>query len=388
MTYSIQVPSNIDLSLERISTVLKALENPQDKLPPIVHVAGTNGKGSTIAFLRAILEGEGYTVHGYTSPHLMRVNERINIAGTNISDDLLNTYIQRIRAAVNGIELSYFEELTVAAFLAFSDHPADFCLIEVGLGGRLDATNVVQPALGIVTSISYDHQNYLGETITEIASEKAGIIKNTIPIVCAHQKYPEVKQIISAKSKAKGGSTISPTPIQRTVSLGLLGDHQYENAATAIKAAEILLHKNGNHFYSHLPKAQWPGRLQKLFKEHDIWVDGAHNEGGMEVLLKELKKWALDKKTIVLAISQLSNRSEELLHSLFEITDEIYHIDMGQGDRFRGPPLKAKKTLSLQEALSYFMQPEYNSSRILFTGSLYMVGEILNMREIISGNIK
>ncbi|WP_051908449.1 bifunctional folylpolyglutamate synthase/dihydrofolate synthase [Candidatus Odyssella acanthamoebae] len=388
MTYLIQVPIDIDFSLERISAVLKTLENPQDKLPPIVHVAGTNGKGSTIAFLRAVLEGEGYTVHGYTSPHMIRVNERINIAGTDISDDLLDTYIQRVRAAVNGFELSYFEELTVAAFLAFSEHPADFCLIEVGLGGRLDATNVVYPDLGIITSISYDHQNYLGETITEIAAEKAGIIKTNAPVVCAHQKYPEARDLISDKSKAMGGGAISPPTLPRAVSLGLLGEHQYDNAATAIKAAEILLGENGDRFHSHLSKARWPGRLQKLFEDHDIWVDGAHNEGGIEVLLKELQKWTIDENPIVLAVSQLSNRSEELLYPLFEITDEIYHIDMGQGNRFRGKPARAKKTLSLKEALSYFMQPEYNSSRILFTGSLYMVGEILNIREIINGNIE
>ncbi|MBW8310229.1 MAG: bifunctional folylpolyglutamate synthase/dihydrofolate synthase [Candidatus Paracaedibacteraceae bacterium] len=388
MTYSIQVPTNIDLSLERISRVLQNLGNPQDKLPPIIHVAGTNGKGSTIAFLRAILEGEGYAVHGYTSPHMMRVNERINIAGTHISDDLLDAYIHHIRAVSTGLDLSYFEELTVAAFLAFSEHPADFCLIEVGLGGRLDATNVIHSDLVIITSISYDHQNYLGETITEIATEKAGIIKSNVPVICAPQKYTAVGQLISDKSHIMGGQAIFPTPLSGTIPLGLLGEHQYENAATALKAAEILLRENNENFYAHLCKAQWPGRLEKLFDTHDIWVDGAHNQGGIEALLKELQKWTADKNNIILAVSQLSNRSEELLYPLFDIADKVYHIDMGQGNRFREKPPRAKKSLPLKEALSYFMQPKYNSSRILFTGSLYMVGEILNIREIINGNIK
>ncbi len=388
MTYSIQIPTNIDLSLGRILTVLQCLGNPQDKLPPIIHVAGTNGKGSTIAFLRAILEGEGYTAHQYTSPHMIRVNERINIAGNDISDDLLQAYIERIRGIANEINLSYFEELTVAAFLAFSEHPADFCLIEVGLGGRLDATNVIVPALVIITSISYDHQNYLGETIVEIATEKAGIIKPNIPVICARQQYPVVKQLIADKSNRMGGQAIFSTFLPKTLPLGLLGEHQYENAATAVKAAETLLRENGENFHAYLCNAQWPGRLEKLFGNYDIWVDGAHNQGGIEALLKELHKWAADKKNIILAVSQLSNRSEELLYPLFDKADEIYHIDMGQGDRFREKPNKAKKSLPLKEALSYFMQPKYNNSRILFTGSLYMVGEILNIREIINGNIK
>lgn len=388
MTYSIQIPTHIDLSLERITQVLHKLGDPHRKIPEVIHVAGTNGKGSTIAFLKAILEGEGKVAHVYTSPHLIRPNERIQIAGQDIKDDLLDDYISRIQKIEGGIELSYFEELTVATFLAFSEHPADYCLIEVGLGGRLDATNVIIPVVSVITSISYDHQDYLGDTIEAISKEKAGIIKEGIPVVCALQRYNSAREVVIQQAQILGSPFSEPMIMSPDVVLSLKGGHQYENAATAVAIAEILLRKDGRDFYPHLQHSYWPGRLQKIFDNHDIWVDGAHNEGGIKALLSEVRRWKDEGRSIVLAVSQLSNRPEELLIPLFDEAIEIYHIDMQQDDRFQRKPDRAKKSFSVDEALSYFMQPQYNNYRILFTGSLYMVGEVLNKREKINDCIK
>lgn len=389
MTYSIHVPQTIDLTLDRILHVLSRLGNPQHRLPPVVHVAGTNGKGSTIAFLQAILEGQGYKVHTYTSPHLIRVNERIKIAGKDISDIKLPGYIERVKAAASSIELSYFEELTAAAFLAFSEHTADFCLLEVGLGGRLDATNVITPAVCVITPISLDHQEYLGDTLRNIAQEKTGIIKHRIPVVCATQRNSDVMKIITEKAKALSCDLILPGSLAVDIPLGLLGAHQYENAAAAVAAAKVLLPKiPEERVLSFLKNAVWPGRLQKIFDAYDIWVDGAHNQDGIAALSIEIQKWKREGKHLVFAMNQLSNRSAGVLIPVLALADDVYHIDMQQGSRFRGLFEGAKKSIPVNEALSYFMQPEYNKSRILFTGSLYLVGEILKMREIINGDLK
>ncbi len=380
MTYTIQIPDSIDLTLDRMIKALDRLSNPHLSIPPIIHVAGTNGKGSTIAFMRAILEGEGKTVHVYTSPHLVRVNERIVIAGQKITDTLLKELFLQVKAAAP--DLSYFEELTCIAFLAFSKIPADYVLLEVGLGGRLDATNVISPHVSVITSISLDHQDYLGTTIAAIAREKAGIIKDVKPVVLARQPYPEAREMISSLARQKKCPLIESPPLQN-VELGLNGDHQYENAATAICVAKILL---GDKDYTpHLQKACWPGRLQQLSICPDIWVDGAHNEDGVRALTHELQQWKNEGHSLVLCIAQLSNRDQDILNPALALADEIIHIDMQQGDRFNPKPDFAKKSFTPEQALLHFQQDAYNNTRIVFMGSLYMVGETIKMWEYVNG---
>lgn len=386
MTYATQIPIDIDLTLNRIKSALARLGDPQNKMPPIIHVAGTNGKGSTLAFLRSVLEGEGRTVHVFTSPHLIRANERIVIGGQHISDADLERALIRVRQASLDQELSYFEELTAAAFLVFSEHSADFVLLEVGLGGRLDATNVVHPILSIITAISLDHQEYLGQTIAEITKEKAGIIKQDVPVICAQQEDKEANSIITCVAADRQARLIHPLPLSSDIRLGLLGGHQYDNAATAISAAGFLLGKKTQFLTHHLKNATWPGRLHRLSHYPDFWVDGAHNAAGVEALIVELKKWQDQSIEIVIGLSQLSNRSACMFDSILPFVKEIIHIDMEQGDRFLLPSKDMKKTMTINQALSYFAEPAYNNSRILFTGSLYMVGEILKAWEIRYGS--
>lgn len=376
----IQIPDKIDLTLDRMVQALDRLGNPQSSLPPVIHVAGTNGKGSTIAFMRAILEGEGKTVHVYTSPHLVRVNERIVIAGQQITDISLEELSLQVKAAAP--DLSYFEELTCIAFLAFSKIPADYVLLEVGLGGRLDATNVISPHVSVITSISLDHQDYLGNTIEDIATEKAGIIKDGKPVVLARQHYPEAREIISTVAHQKKCSLTEPQPLQN-IELGLKGDHQYDNAATAVCVAKILL--GDKDYTGHLKKANWPGRLQQLSKHPDIWVDGAHNEDGIRMLTHELQQWKKEGHSLVLCIAQLSNRDQNILNPALALADEIIHIDMQQGDRFNPKPDFAKKSFTPEQALLHFQQDAYNNTRIVFMGSLYMVGETIKMWEYLNG---
>ncbi len=197
-------PKIIDLSLDRMNHVLGRLGQPQQKLPPVIHVAGTNGKGSTVAFIRSILEAAGLKVHCYTSPHLVKFHERIYVAGQHISEDWLSELLEECEKANGKAPITFFEITTAAAFLAFSRTPADYLILEVGLGGRLDATNVIdRPALSVITTIDYDHQQYLGDTLTAIAHEKAGILKPGVPAVIGAQP-DEARAEIERVAEAKG----------------------------------------------------------------------------------------------------------------------------------------------------------------------------------------
>lgn len=375
-----QIPDTIDLTLGRVTQALNRLGDPHLSMPPVIHVAGTNGKGSTIAFLKAILEGEGKRVHVYTSPHLVRVNERIVIAGQQITDDLLDKFSYEIKSVAP--DLSYFEHLTCVAFLAFSRMPADYVLMEVGLGGRLDATNVVSPIICAITSISLDHQDYLGDTVTQIAREKAGILKNGKPVVLAKQFYPEVRDVIVGVADHLHCLLIDAPTINKTT-LGLVGDHQYDNAATAVCVAQILL--GDKDYTAHLRNAHWRGRLQQLSTKPDIWVDGAHNEEGVRVLAQELLKWKSCGECLVLCIAQLSNRPHDIMTPALNLADEVIHINMQQGDRFHPKPDFVEKSFTCEQALLHFKEDAYNNTRILFMGSLYMVGEILKTWEYSDG---
>lgn len=310
-------PKVIDLSLDRVHRLLAALDHPERKLPPVVHVAGTNGKGSTVAFLRAMLEAAGYRVHVYTSPHLVRFHERIRLAGRLIDDDHLATLLEECEIANAGNPITFFEVTTVAAFLAFSREPADVVLLETGLGGRLDATNVVaKPAVTAITRISYDHRQFLGDSLLEIGSEKAGIFKPGVPVVLAPQ--PEADALRALKLRANAiAAPIQSWSVQERVDgfrfesakrqldlpmPGLAGVHQITNAGVAIACLDHLpLAVDDEAVRKGLATVEWPARLQRLTRGPlaeslppgwELWLDGGHNDSAGEVLARQAVDWS------------------------------------------------------------------------------------------------
>ena len=335
-----------DLSLAQ--TLLAALGSPHKKLPPTIHVAGTNGKGSTVAMLRSIFETAGYRVHSYTSPHLLEFNERINLAGQNISDYHLFELLEkvRIKAEELNLEPSFFEGTTMAAFLAFESVPADLLILETGMGGRLDCTNIIdQPILTIITSISFDHMQHLGHTLVEIAKEKAGIIKNGVPCVIGSQQ-DEIYEVLFDRCdqlnspafcyeydyvieeiddnliyRSQKHSLIVPHPSF------LLGKHQYVNASSVI-AATMLVNDvfkiSSENIATGIKAAKWLGRIEKVDAEKyshlassnvQIYLDGAHNEAGACVL----SSWIKDqKKPVYIIIGMTENRNIEKFCQYFQ----------------------------------------------------------------------
>jgi len=294
-------PKIIDLTLDRMWRLLAALGNPQDRLPPVIHIAGTNGKGSTQAMIRAGLEAEGNRVHAYTSPHLARFHERIRLAGDLITEDALSAALDRCYAANGGENITYFEITTCAAMVAFSETDADYTLLEVGLGGRLDATNVIDPLLTIITPVDLDHQQYLGDTLAEIAGEKAGIIKRGVPCIVGPQ-HDDAMAVIervamkhSAPLLAYGQHFHVSEEHERLVfsdETGLLdlpmpvlpGPHQVQNAG-AVLAALRHLGFGDTACEGALRNARWPARMERLTTgalarraaPAELWLDGGHN---------------------------------------------------------------------------------------------------------------
>ena len=313
-------PKLIDLSLGRVEGLLAALGDPQEKLPPVTHVAGTNGKGSTIATLRACLEAAGCRVHTYISPHLVRFHERIRLAGRLIDEEALIALLEECERANQGAPITYFEITTAAAFLAFARTPADIVLLETGLGGRLDATNVIRhPAATAVTPISLDHQAFLGETIAAIAGEKAGILKPGAPAVIGPQPA-EAAAVFAARADrigaplfrfgrewacAASGDGIRYEGSHWRLDLplpSLLGAHQITNAGTAIACLEQLtgFPIASDAIAEGLRHIEWPARLQRLTRGPlvamlplgwELWLDGGHNPGAGEVLAAAAAAW-------------------------------------------------------------------------------------------------
>jgi len=314
-------PKIIDLSLDRVWRLLEKVGHPERHLPPVVHVAGTNGKGSVIAYLRAMLEAAGKRVHVYTSPHLVRFHERIRLNGTLISESDLLRLLEECEAANGGTPITFFEITTCAAFLAFTRMPADILLMEVGLGGRLDATNVIdRPLLTVQMPISFDHMQFLGHTLAAIAGEKAGIMKRGVPAVIAPQP-PEAAAVFDAKAKelgaeqyryghewqvdlADGSVLFRDAGGKRRYPLpGLAGRHQIDNAGTAIACLKYLrdFAVDDRAIERGLRDVQWPARLQQLTKGPlaaalpagwELWLDGAHNASGGEALALMAADWA------------------------------------------------------------------------------------------------
>lgn len=284
--------------------LLNRLGNPHLHLPPTIHIAGTNGKGSTLAFIRSIYEAEGYIVHAYTSPHLIQFNERIVIGGQMITDSVLLDYMDMVDAAKGDLQIGFSEYITALAFKVFVDHPADLCLLETGLGGRLDPTNIIpSPYATVITPIGYDHMDYLGHTIKDIAAEKAGIIKPHTPCIIAQQLYPDIMPIFETKSDANHAKLYRADVKRDLPPLGLHGGHQRINASTALTVIDILK----NHFpvgdmaqINGLQNCRWPARMEHITrgKIHDIlpqtcelWFDGGHNTEGAQTIAQQLYQW-------------------------------------------------------------------------------------------------
>jgi dihydrofolate synthase / folylpolyglutamate synthase len=374
-------PGRDILGLERIVALLATLGNPQDRLPPVFHVAGTNGKGSTCAFLRAILEAAGKTVHVYTSPHLVRFNERIRVAGKLIDDEDLAPLLSEVlnRAEAYAIGPSFFEATTAAALLAFSRTPADYCVIEVGLGGRLDATNVITPLVCGIAQVGIDHQAFLGDTLAEIAGEKAGIAKAGVPILCLAQAPEALTRIETVAAKAGAPLLLEGRDwqIDKTLAPSMAGGHQLRNANLAAQmAAQAGIAEDA--IRAGIANAQWPARLQKLSPGRltgakQIWIDGAHNPAAAAVLATEL---AANPRHLILGI--LANKDAEgiiaplAVHALSMTFIAVPHHD--SHDRHAlAARWGGRAAATLAEALAAI------DDNILIVGSLYLAGEALRL---------
>ncbi len=419
-------PKAIDLSLGRIDRLLAALGEPHKRLPPTIHVAGTNGKGSTIAFMRAILEAQGLSVHVDTSPHLVRFNERIRLGkfggGALVDDQRLLGAMQRCEAANGGATISFYEIVTAAAFLLFSEEPADVLLLEVGLGGRFDATNVIEhPACAIVTSIGMDHAEYLGDTVAKIAAEKAGIFKRGAPAVIAQQTYPAADAVLVAEATRRGAQPVwvggqefsireeagrlvyqdedrlLDLPLPR-----LVGRHQHINAATAIAGLRAAGYDLANGvFEAGLSNADWPARMQRLSRGRladmcpqgsELWLDGGHNADGGRVLAAAMADLHdRNPAPLVMIVGMLGTKdTATVLKPFAGLARELLAVPIpGQqasrtaddvAELARSVGLAARSSTSVSAALEDIAQRAWPlPPRILICGSLYLAGEVLGL---------
>jgi dihydrofolate synthase / folylpolyglutamate synthase len=416
-------PKIIDLSLGRIERLLGRLGNPENRLPPVIHVAGTNGKGSTAAFLRAMLEASGRRVHVYTSPHLVRFHERIRLSGKLIDEDELSALLEECETVNGGEPITFFEITTAAAFLAFTRHKADAVILEVGLGGKLDATNVVdRPAVSVITPVEYDHQHYLGETLREIAGEKAGIIKRGVPVVIGPQQ-DEVRDLIERKAQAVDAPAwfwsqefAAHEEHRRMVyqdEQGLLdlpmprlpGAHQIVNAAIAIAALRNAsdLNVSDRAIEDALIAVEWPGRLQRLThgplvsaapKGAEIWLDGAHNPHAARALAHAIAD--MEERTprpLYLICGMLQTKDPSGFFGAFRgltkhvttVTIPGDSVSFGAGqlyDAARAAGLEAHPAPSVEDAMMQIeartsLTDEKTPPRILICGSLYLAGAVL-----------
>jgi dihydrofolate synthase/folylpolyglutamate synthase len=320
-------PKLIDLELSRVLRLLERVGNPEKKLPPVIHVAGTNGKGSVIAYLRAFLEAAGYRVHVYTSPHLVRFNERIRLAGKLIEESALIDLLEECEQANGGQQITFFEITTAAAYLAFARNPADVVLLETGLGGTFDATNVIdQPLASVLMPISMDHMQFLGNTLEQIAANKAGIIKQGRPAIVGRQPA-EAMAVFEAKAEELNAPLyrygkewfvdgllkdalrfLDTRGPRRYPAPGLLGSHQFANAGTAIAATRWLegFKIDDGAIAQGLRNVEWPARMQRLTRGSlvemlpsgwELWLDGGHNEDAGQVIANMIRDWQdLDRK--------------------------------------------------------------------------------------------
>ena len=403
-------PKIIDLTLDRVWRLLALMDHPEPRLPPVIHIAGTNGKGSTLAMIRAGLEATGARVHAYTSPHLARFHERIRLAGDLISEPALTGVLDRCYRANGTDPITYFEITTVAALVAFTETPADYTLLEVGLGGRLDATNVIEkPVLTIITPVDLDHQQYLGDTLELIAGEKAGIMKRGVPCIVGPQ-HGEALDVIEDKARRIGAPLLAfgqhwhvsaergrliyqddhglldlPAP-------NLLGPHQIMNAGSALTALRYL--QMGDPAYeAAVTRADWPARMQHLTtgkladlaRPADLWLDGGHNPAAAVVLAQTLKQLnarpthlicgMLNTKDIAGYLKPLARVAQSL--TAVSIPGEANTIPAAEtAAQANAVGLPATTAASVQDAIRT-ITAQHPNARILICGSLYLAGHVL-----------
>lgn len=409
-------PKLIDLSLGRIERLMAKLGHPERRLPPVVHVAGTNGKGSTIAFLRAMAEAAGMRVHVFTSPHLVRFVERVRLAGTLITEAQLAEVLERIEQVNAGEPITFFEVTTAAALQAFAEASADLCLIEVGLGGRFDATNVVTPTVSVITPVAIDHREFLGDRVDQIAGEKAGILKAGALGVVAHQ-IPAALAVIEAQAERvgaplrlagrdfdawaeRGGMAFQdeaglldlPAPV-------LPGAHQIGNAGVAIAAARALGFEP-QAISAGLASVRWPARMQRLTagplaqaaqaRGSDLWLDGAHNPHGAAALARaavELR--ARDGRSLAVILGLLATKDADgVLNALAALAPFQLVLTGFEGasadpnalaERARALGLPATAAARVSEALAQVLAGEGPAPHVLICGSLHLAGEVLSL---------
>ncbi|MBZ9816086.1 bifunctional folylpolyglutamate synthase/dihydrofolate synthase [Mesorhizobium sp. CA7] len=416
-------PKGFDLSLDRVTGLLERLGNPQDRLPPVIHIAGTNGKGSCAAFARALLEAAGHLVHVHTSPHLVNWHERYRLAaeggGKLVEDDIFAEAIARVAEANGGQKITVFEILTAVTFILFSEHPAEAAIIEVGLGGRFDATNVIkQPAVSVIMPISMDHEAYLGDRVELIAAEKAGIMKRGCPVVIGAQESDTALQVLIESAERldcptvvygqdflafeengrmvyQDGDGLMDLPSPR-----LPGRHQYANAAAAIAAVKAagfeIGHRAAERAMTHVA---WPARMQKLTqgklvdlapKGAEIWLDGGHNPGAGIVVAEALAEQEEKKPRPLVLISGMINTKDQTGYfSAFKgLARHVYTVPVTSSDagvpndelalRAEEAGLSAEPVSSVANALMLLRDSwDGPAPRILIGGSLYFAGAVL-----------
>ncbi|MBU2992519.1 folylpolyglutamate synthase/dihydrofolate synthase family protein [Octadecabacter sp. 1_MG-2023] len=402
-------PKIIDLTLDRMWRLLNALGNPQDRLPPVIHIAGTNGKGSTQAMIRAGLEAQGKRVHAYTSPHLARFHERIRLAGELISEEALTAALDRCYAANNGENITYFEITTCAALLAFSETPADYTLLEVGLGGRLDATNVMDPVVSIITPIDLDHQQFLGDTLAEIAGEKAGIIKRGVPCIVGPQ-HDEAMDVIEHTAARLGAPVIAygqhfhvneehgrltyqdETGLLDLPLPALPGPHQVQNAG-AVLAALRHLGADEAACEAAMSQATWPARMERLRNGKvveyaapaEVWLDGGHNPAAGRAIAATLS--TLPKRPTRLICGMLNTKDvvgfmEPLAHFAESLTAVAIPGEKNTLPAEDTATAAIKAGIPAETAPSIFAAidaicAQSPNARILICGSLYFAGHVM-----------
>jgi dihydrofolate synthase/folylpolyglutamate synthase len=409
-------PKLIDLSLHRVQRLLAKLGDPQKKLPPVIHVAGTNGKGSTVAYLRAAIEAAGRRCHVYTSPHLVRFHERIRLAGRLIGEEALVDVLEECERVNAGEAITFFEITTCAAFLSFARVPADMVLLETGMGGRLDTTNVVdRPAVTAITPISMDHTDHLGDTLAKIAGEKAGIFKPGAPAVLAPQPE-EAEAVLERRARELAATlhragrewTIRPTPegmrfegrrwrfdLPRPA---LYGAHQIVNAGTAVACLEMLdaLPVTEAHIRRAMTTVEWPARLQRLKRgplvdllprDWELWLDGGHNAGCGEVLAEVARGWR--DRPLHLVYGMLNTKEPKgFLQPLAPLVADLKAVAIPGAQaslpaeqsaaNARACGIAAEPVPDLPAAVKAIVTAAKGPARVLICGSLYLAGVVLS----------
>jgi dihydrofolate synthase/folylpolyglutamate synthase len=411
---AVRRPALIDLGLARVHRTLARLDDPHRRLPPVFHVAGTNGKGSTCAFLRAILEESGASAHVFTSPHLVNYRERVVLAGREIADDAFIDAINRVDGAAGADDLTLFETITCAAFLAFAETPADYLVLEVGLGGRLDATNVIErPLAAVITPIALDHQNFLGDTLAAIAGEKAGIFRRGAPAVVGPQT-PEAMAVFERRAQETGASLFACGSAWNAWAEGgrliyqdeeglsdlaaprLVGAHQFMNAGLAVAAVRAGgLQLSDEILSKGLQSARWPARLQRLKTgplvdalgpRSELWLDGGHNPHAARALASAFADFEeRSSRPLILIAGMQENKDADGFFAAFAgLASTVFAVQADhKGARSPDDVAAAAERAgvpsfpcgSLQEAAR--LAQGGGPARILICGSLYLAGEVL-----------